>query len=86
MKSEKKESKPKEVWQETKAEDGTKMFLISRPGKRGVYAFVAVRVKDYHSEIRYKLPGADNAVEFKLDDCREEEHDGEKYYVKPLIR
>jgi hypothetical protein len=86
MKSEKKESKPKEVWQEIRAEDGTKMFLISRPGERGTYAFVAVRVKDYHPNLRYKLPGAGNAVEFKAADHREEAHNGEKYFVKPLIQ
>lgn len=83
MKSKKKEPKQKEEWQKFKAEDGTEMFIITRAGRSTIFALLAVRVKDFHSNFRYRLPGASNSGTFSLDDDYwQEDHDGEKYYLR----
>ena len=83
MKSEKKEPKQKEPWRKFRAEDGTEMFIITRTSRSTTLTLMAVRVKDFHPNFTYRLRSASNSAMFNLDDDYwEEEHNGEKYYVK----
>jgi hypothetical protein len=56
MSSEKKEPNQKEPWQEFRAEDGTEMFIITRTGRSTTLTLIGVRVKDFHPNLRYRLP------------------------------
>jgi hypothetical protein len=85
VKSEKKEPKQKEEWRKFRAEDGTEMFMITRTGRSTIFTLIAVRVEDFHSNLRYRLPGATNSTTFNLDDdYSQEDHNGEKYYLKVI--
>ena len=85
MKSEKKDPKQKEPWREFRAEDGMEMFIITRTKRSSTFTLMAVRVKDFHRNLRYKHPITNNSATFNLDDDYwEEEHNGERYYVKAV--
>ena len=85
MGSEKKEPKQKEKWQEFRAEDHTEMFMITRTGRSTRFTLIGVRIKDFHPNLRYRLRSESNSATFNLDDdYLEEEHNGEKYYLKVI--